>query len=381
MPGLFDSPAFSGYGLLGTGEAPGWLDWGEQWLGAYGPQTSWGGLPTPQGSGPPTTWQPPPAVPYPQQGGSPHQTPPSMPGQRPGATPIGGLGGGYGLGGYGGGTSSAQPGTGGLSEGVNNMLNSPFLHLGLGLASGRTPAQGFAGALSGLQGYQTTQARREEAQALRDLREREFKAKQAELDARAGERQEDRALRERLLGLREQEATQEAQDKKAKAALGQFKPEQELRKEFEAATKPHIEVRQSYGRVVSSKDNAAGDLALIFGFMKMLDPGSVVRETEFANAQNAAGVPDQIRNMYNRVLKGERLNPNQREQFKGQAGGIYQSYKREYGERANQFRGIAKTYGLDDSRVIPDWGRDPGTEKTVGGKKYYKENGTWYEDD
>jgi hypothetical protein len=29
-------------------------------------------------------------------------------------------------------------------------------------------------------------------------------------------------------------------------------------------------------------------MAMIFAFMKMLDPSSVVRETEFANAQNAA---------------------------------------------------------------------------------------------
>jgi len=39
----------------------------------------------------------------------------------------------------------------------------------------------------------------------------------------------------------------------------------------------------------------------------MLDPGSVVRESEFATAQNAAGVPDQVRNMYNKVLSGTRL--------------------------------------------------------------------------
>ena len=57
-------------------------------------------------------------------------------------------------------------------------------------------------------------------------------------------------------------------------------------------------------------------ISLIFGFMKMLDPGSVVREGEFATAQNAASIPDRIRNAYNRALEGTRLNPQQREMFK-----------------------------------------------------------------
>jgi len=34
--------------------------------------------------------------------------------------------------------------------------------------------------------------------------------------------------------------------------------------------------------------------------MKILDPGSVVREGEFATAQNSAGIPERIRAKYNR---------------------------------------------------------------------------------
>lgn len=151
---------------------------------------------------------------------------------------------------------------------------------------------------------------------------------------------------------------QSATEAKAKPADA-FKPEQELRKEFESATKPHVEVRQSYNRVLASKNDAPGDIALIFGFMKMLDPGSVVREGEFATAQNSGGIPDTIRNAYNRALSGERLTPQQREGFKGQASAIYQRYDEEYKARADQFRGIAKQYGLDPGRVIPDIGPGP----------------------
>ena len=131
-----------------------------------------------------------------------------------------------------------------------------------------------------------------------------------------------------------------------------FDPEQKLRKEFEGTAKPYLETRRGYERVLASKDDAAGDISLIFGYMKMLDPGSVVREGEFATAQNAAGIPDQIKNAYNRALEGTRLNPNQRKMFQGQAGALYSGARKEFDTRSEQFRGIAGQYGLNADRVL-----------------------------
>ena len=37
--------------------------------------------------------------------------------------------------------------------------------------------------------------------------------------------------------------------------------------------------------------DAAGDMALIFSYMKMLDPNSTVREGEYATAQDAGSIP------------------------------------------------------------------------------------------
>ena len=77
----------------------------------------------------------------------------------------------------------------------------------------------------------------------------------------------------------------------------------------------------SYNTISSAAQNpsAAGDLSLIFQYMKVLDPGSTVREGEFANAQNAAGVPDRIRNLFNNWSKGQRLDEKQRQDFITQA--------------------------------------------------------------
>jgi hypothetical protein len=98
-----------------------------------------------------------------------------------------------------------------------------------------------------------------------------------------------------------------------------------LGKDFESESKDFKTRAEALNTVVAAADNptAAGDLALIFAYMKMLDPNSVVREQEFANAQNAAGIPERVRAQYNNALKGERLTENTRTDFIDRATDIY----------------------------------------------------------
>jgi hypothetical protein len=128
--------------------------------------------------------------------------------------------------------------------------------------------------------------------------------------------------------------------------------EGKMRKEYNEQTKPYQEVKSAYGRLLSSEDNAVGDLSLIFAYMKMLDPGSVVREGEFATAQNAAGVPEQIRNMYNKAVSGERLNKSQRESFKSQAKGLYNSALESEKIVRTGLERISKGYGLNTQNIF-----------------------------
>lgn len=64
------------------------------------------------------------------------------------------------------------------------------------------------------------------------------------------------------------------------------KAEMAMRKEVTDRVKDQREVLTMYQKVQAAahQPSAANDLSLIFGYMKMLDPGSVVREQEFANA-------------------------------------------------------------------------------------------------
>lgn len=139
--------------------------------------------------------------------------------------------------------------------------------------------------------------------------------------------------------------------------------EMSMRKEVEDRTKESRQILDAYKRVEAAarNPNAASDLSLIFGYMKMLDPGSVVREGEFANAQNAAGVPDQIVNLYNRAKSGERLNANQRAQFVSEAQKLRDIALSKVVRTEMEFGEIARQYGYDpvratgSKRATPEW--------------------------
>ncbi len=133
----------------------------------------------------------------------------------------------------------------------------------------------------------------------------------------------------------------------------QAKGEMSMRKEVSDRVKESRSVMQMYQKVqaAATQASAPNDLALIFGYMKMLDPGSVVREQEFANAQNAAGIPDQVRNAYNKALSGERLNPNQRQAFLSSAQQIASVASKQVTDVAREYQGISEQYGYDTQRA------------------------------
>ena len=133
-----------------------------------------------------------------------------------------------------------------------------------------------------------------------------------------------------------------------------FNYEGDLRKEFQGQTKAFRDIRDAYTRVQQSAKavTPAGDMSMIFAYMKLLDPTSVVRESEYASAENARGIPDTIRNAYNKAIDGVRLTPKQRQDFLQQAQRLYQGQERTFKELGNRYRGIAERAGLDPGSVV-----------------------------
>lgn len=138
-----------------------------------------------------------------------------------------------------------------------------------------------------------------------------------------------------------------------KAGKDTFDMEEKLRDGFSNTSKTYSVVRDQYGILqAAAKDpSAAGDLALIFAYMKMVDPGSSVREGEFANAQNSAGVPDRIMNLYNNALTGQRFDPKVRADFVDQAKKLYSSQEQTFKANKAQYDTLADSYGLSKDHV------------------------------
>ncbi len=142
------------------------------------------------------------------------------------------------------------------------------------------------------------------------------------------------------------------------------------------AVKTYDVIKGGYQKVVSSAqlDSGPGDMSLIFGYMKMLDPTSVVREGEFATAENSGGIAPMIANLYNRALSGERLTPDQRQQFITAAESIYRDASSDLTTFNDQFSTRVNGQGVDPTRIIlqPEVFQAPGSAVTLPSGNTYR---------
>lgn len=138
------------------------------------------------------------------------------------------------------------------------------------------------------------------------------------------------------------------------AALPNAEDEGQLRREFLGQNKDFLTIQQAYGKLKNlDTTTAPGQMGLVFSVMKLYDPASSVRESEYANAENAAGVPAQIRNQFNKLKDGTFLSADQIDEF-------VQSADELYGAAANDFERSFTTYR---ETIVPDYGYDP--ERTI----------------
>lgn len=121
--------------------------------------------------------------------------------------------------------------------------------------------------------------------------------------------------------------------------------------------KDFVVARDGYERVKAGEqlNSPQGDIAIVFGYMKLLDPSSVVREGEFATAENTAGLDGKIRVLYNKLLNGERLTAQQRAEFTRGANSLYQTKERNYRRAYGQYENRAKQSGIDPNLVLRDY--------------------------
>lgn len=141
-----------------------------------------------------------------------------------------------------------------------------------------------------------------------------------------------------------------------KSAGKSFKNASDLRKEFISQSSDYQKVRDAYTRVSGSASNpsAAGDLSLIFNYMKMLDPGSVVRESEFATAAAAGSFGERIKAVAGKVAAGERLSEAMRKDFVDKSAVLMKGIENQHKKREKSYKEIATRNKLNPDEVVID---------------------------
>jgi hypothetical protein len=131
-----------------------------------------------------------------------------------------------------------------------------------------------------------------------------------------------------------------------------------VRSDFEAAPayKNFATITPAYRNIGAAfkSGSAAGDMAALYAFVKLLDPTSVVRESEFATAAASGSWGDQVKNAVEKVVSGQRLTPEQRADFLKQANGLYENSRNLYKKHQGNYTGIARRLYLDPANVVTD---------------------------
>tara|TARA_Y100000114_G_scaffold89992_1_gene83554 strand:- start:179 stop:1561 length:1383 start_codon:yes stop_codon:yes gene_type:complete len=130
-----------------------------------------------------------------------------------------------------------------------------------------------------------------------------------------------------------------SQENELKELYQQLNPKQveqldKIAKEYTSNAYPlvkrYVEIAPNIGNILTSYDQAykaarpgAADMSMIFSFMKMLDPGSVVREGEFLVASKTGGQADFAIQYLKQIQDGSMLSDLVRRSFKDMALSLY----------------------------------------------------------
>ena len=127
-----------------------------------------------------------------------------------------------------------------------------------------------------------------------------------------------------------------------------------LRKEWLNVTKENRGVRDAYESLKMNAQAAtsAGDLALVFSFMKINDPTSTVRESEQELARRATSLPDIVVNALDMFEKGLLLTPSQRADFLARASDLVKARQGTQDQLAAQYTETARRMGVNEKNIF-----------------------------
>lgn len=135
-----------------------------------------------------------------------------------------------------------------------------------------------------------------------------------------------------------------------------FENEVNLKKMFsnEPIYKDFSDMQSAFKQVQSSlkQENPIGDVAAATKIMKLLDPGSVVRESELGISMAATGKMDRLQNYVTNWTQGTKLTPTQRQDFQNLANELFAAAGQTYNAKRNEYVDFASKYNLDPNKAL-----------------------------
>lgn len=151
-------------------------------------------------------------------------------------------------------------------------------------------------------------------------------------------------------GTREgQDLTREQQRSEENTLRASFLSQQPV-KDYLAMASQVRSIRDAATRENPSRYN---DINLVYAYAKMLDPNSVVRETEYGMVIEAGGIQQRLYR-WGSVINGQSaFNDQTRREILREAEGRYNSTREAYDVQADAFRELARNAGVRPEMVIP----------------------------
>jgi hypothetical protein len=132
--------------------------------------------------------------------------------------------------------------------------------------------------------------------------------------------------------------------------------ELKIRSDFrsEPVYKAHQEMQSAYSQIQQSlkQGTPAGDLAGATKIMKLLDPGSVVRESELGMAMAATGLLDRVQNYASNIVTGNKLNAKQRTEFQSLADALYGESVKQFNAKRSEYDVLGSGYNMNTDRLL-----------------------------
>ena len=138
-----------------------------------------------------------------------------------------------------------------------------------------------------------------------------------------------------------------------------------LRDDLNNASKPFVTMRNYYSKITSAAKDPTGasDWALVYGFNKMLDESSAVRDPEVQNTIDTGNFAQTASAAVERLRSGKKLDDTVRANLVAESKKLFAAMEPYQNRMVEQYRGIAQRQELDERDVIIDSSFIPGSDE------------------